>query len=399
MMRKFDRKLTTPSNLKLEDETIYRYDWALTIKQNLSILRISGLWPRDNYKIDPYTILTAIFLLTIFLPNLLSQIIKVFFILDDLTTLSATIYLLLTEILFVVKIFSLMTNMTTLKQAMKLLDTDMFQPKNTEQVALVQPNLDSWSTIYNSFTTMCVGAIVLLSIFPLLDKSGTGKNLPSISWFPYNTQTSPAYELTYIYQVIGYAYTGMNHVNLDSFIAALNVFIGCQFDILCDNLRHLQPGDDAQESLVKCIKHHKLILKFATICNESFNLAFFVQLLVSATITGLTLFQLSTMVPFTAGFFYFTSYYLASVTQMFQYCWFSNEVHLKSANVPCAAFESDWTDLSLEVKKNLLFFIMRTQKALHISALDVFHLSVESFVAILKTAWSYYALLRSAEEK
>jgi hypothetical protein len=50
--------------------------------------------------------------------------------------------------------------------------------------------------------------------------------------------------------------------------------------------------------------------------------------------------------------------------------------------VPCAAFESDWTDLSLEVKKNLLFFIMRTQKALHISALDVFHLSVESFVAV-----------------
>jgi hypothetical protein len=246
---------------RLQNEAIDRYDWALTIKQNLSILRISGLWPRDNYKIDPYTILTATFLLTIFLPNLLSQIIKVFFILDDLSTLSATIYLLLTEILFVVKIFSLMKNMTALKQAMNLLDADMFQPKNTKQVALVQPNLDSWSTIYNSFTTMCVGAIVLLSIFPLLDKSGTGKNLPSISWFPYNTQTSPAYELTYIYQVIGYAYTGMNHVNLDSFIAALNVFIGCQFDILCDNLRHLQPGGDAQESLVKCIKHHKLILK------------------------------------------------------------------------------------------------------------------------------------------
>jgi hypothetical protein len=105
------------------------------------------------------------------------------------------------------------------------------------------------------------------------------------------------------------------------------------------------------------------------------------------------------MVPFTAGFFYFTSYYLASVTQMFQYCWFSNEVHLKSANVPCAAFESDWTDLSLEVKKGLLFFIMRTQKPLHISALNVFHLSLESFVAILKTAWSYYTLLRQAEEE
>nr|KAH0808009.1 hypothetical protein GEV33_014782 [Tenebrio molitor] len=155
MMKKFDRKLTTPSNLKLQNEAIDRYDWALTIKQNLSILRISGLWPRDNYKIDPYTILTATFLLTIFLPNLLSQIIKVFFILDDLSTLSATIYLLLTEILFVVKIFSLMKNMTALKQAMNLLDADMFQPKNTKQVALVQPNLDSWSTIYNSFTTMC----------------------------------------------------------------------------------------------------------------------------------------------------------------------------------------------------------------------------------------------------
>jgi hypothetical protein len=245
----------------LQDRTMDRYDWTLTIKLNLSILKLSGLWPRDRYKMDPYTTLTALFLLTVFIPNLLSQIIKVFFILDDLTTLAATIYLLLTEILFAVKMFFLMKNMTTLKEAMKLLDTDMFQPKNTEQVALVQPNLDSWRTIYNSFTMSCVGAIVFLSISPLLDKSGSGKNLPSLSWSPYNTQTSPAYELTYIYQVIGYAYTCMNHVNLDSFIAALNVFIGCQFDILCDNLRHLQPGDDAQESLVKCIKHHKLILK------------------------------------------------------------------------------------------------------------------------------------------
>jgi hypothetical protein len=75
----------------LQDRTMDRYDWTLTIKLNLSILKLSGLWPRDRYKMVPYTTLTALFLLTVFIPNLLSQIIKVFFILDDLTTLAATI--------------------------------------------------------------------------------------------------------------------------------------------------------------------------------------------------------------------------------------------------------------------------------------------------------------------
>nr|XP_015833047.1 PREDICTED: odorant receptor 43a isoform X8 [Tribolium castaneum] len=66
----------------------------------------------------------------------------------------------------------------------------------------------------------------------------------------------------------------------------------------------------------------------------------------------------------------------------------------KSSKIPYSAFESDWTGAPIEAKKNLLIFILRTQKPIKMSAINLFSLSLETFTTILRTSWSYFAVLR-----
>ncbi|XP_063925969.1 odorant receptor 85f-like [Zophobas morio] len=79
--------------------------------------------------------------------------------------------------------------------------------------------------------------------------------------------------------------------------------------------------------------------------------------------------------------------------ELFLFCYYGNEVQVKSNLVSRAAYESQWTDLPEDVKRSLTIFIINVSKPIDISAFNVFVLSLETFIKILKTAWSYFALL------
>ncbi|XP_063926001.1 odorant receptor 46a-like [Zophobas morio] len=373
-----------------------KFCWKITIQPNILVLQTFGFWPKDYeaFKLNFYAVRTIILVIIFFPVALLTQATNLFFVLDDLIALTGTIYMLLIEILCAFKIYYLSKHMSIVKTLMRMLNDDLFQPRDVNQVALVQPNLDLWKTTYIVFMIMALGGNLFWAAFPLLDKANEENRLPSLAWYPYNTNVSPFYEITYTHQVLTYTYICFTHINIDTFIAALNTYIYSQFDILCDNLRKLHFGDNVKANLVKCIKHHWLILRFAEKTNRFFESIIMIQFLISVIIMGVTLFQITIVVPFSTEFLFLISYGVAIVTQIFMYCWFGNEVQVKSNNLSFAIYESKWPDFSKKIQKHIWFFMSRSQTPLRMSALNVFYLSLESFMAILKTSWSYFALLQ-----
>jgi hypothetical protein len=93
--------------------------------------------------------------------------------------------------------------------------------------------------------------------FPFLDEK---KQLPFACWYPFGTETSPKYEITYLHQVVSICCLATANLGLDTLISALMMFVGGQCDILCDNLRSLRVDNFCIE-FVKCVKHHKDILR------------------------------------------------------------------------------------------------------------------------------------------
>ncbi|XP_063925999.1 odorant receptor Or1-like [Zophobas morio] len=241
-----------------------KFCWTITIQPNILLLKTCGFWPEEAFKLDFYTARTVILIIIFFPVSLISQAANLFFVLDDLVALTGTIYLLLTEIMWALKMYYFVKNISLVKTLMKMLNHELFQPRDVGQVVLVQPNLDSWKTIYQMFMVTALGGNLFWAAFPLFDTANGEKRLPFLAWYPYDTSISPFYQITYVHQVLTYTYIGFTHINTDTFIAALNMYISSQFDILCDNLKNLHFSNNVKANLVKCIKHHWLILRSQT---------------------------------------------------------------------------------------------------------------------------------------
>jgi hypothetical protein len=298
-----------------------KFDWKLTISRNILILKIVGLWPPgdDTYTTRPYTLYSFICILFFICGHYFFQTVNMYFIFPDLEAISGTIYVTLSQMMTMLKSYYMIQNMGILKQLMITVNSDLFQPRNSRQIELVKPSLTFWKTVSNMFRGVTLISIFFWATYPIIDKSTQQRRLPFLAWYPYDTTVSPLYEFTYIYQIIGVSFIAAAAVSMDTLIAALNMFIGAQCDLLCDNLRHL-PGDeqDFNRTLIKCILHHKEILRykkrtpdttvlsplfvnfrFARDTNNFFNWIVLVQFFISAASIGITMFQLTVVSYYT----------------------------------------------------------------------------------------------------
>ncbi|RZC33043.1 7tm 6 domain containing protein, partial [Asbolus verrucosus] len=247
------------------------------------MLKMVGLWPPDEdlYSFNFYTLYAFSSSAIFQIGHIFFQSANLYFVMDDLQSVTGTIFILLTEFAVALKTYCLMKNMKTLKQLMVTINCDLFQPKSLEQRKLIQPNLTTWQVTVSAYWVCAFGCLFFWSLFPIFDKSVKNYRLPFLAWYPYNYKTSPQYEFTYLYQVLAICFIAMVNVNIDSLIGALNMYIAAQFGLLCDDLRNLHGGEeislDINKKLKNCFLHHREILKFADSANEYYNWLLFVQ--------------------------------------------------------------------------------------------------------------------------
>jgi hypothetical protein len=269
-----------------------RFDWKSTIKLNLVMMRIVGLWPRgESYRFDFYTVYALLSVNVFITGQVIFHTVDVFMVGRDLKNIIGALYMSLTETLLMVKLFSFIKNSRKLKELMRTLDSDAFQPKSAEQTRLVEPELHFWKRVHRAFALLVGNTVFLFISLPILSRSTKQHRLPVEAWYPFDTTKSPFYELTYFYQFLSILFRGLSSVSMDTFIAALNTYIGAQCTILCDDLKNLRDSPDVSfnRKLVECIKHHKLIVRFAfaTHFRRRFDFQFSVLLeIVTSSITA-----------------------------------------------------------------------------------------------------------------
>ena len=269
-----------------------KYDWKNTIKLNLFMLKIMGLWPSgDTYSLDLYSTYACVSILLCICGHNFFQIVNIYFIFPDLEAISDTIFVTLSEILTAMKTYHVVQNIQVLKKLMTDVNEDHFQPRNSKQIKMIDSSFDFWRKTSTLLWTMGGGAVFFWALYPILDGSVQEKRLPFLAWYPYDTTVSPFYEITYLYQIISVGVIASSGGAIDTLIAALNVFVGTQCDILCDNLKY-----DCGKKLTSCIRHHQRILRFAEDSNNFFSWIVFIQFFISGASIGITMFRLSTVI-------------------------------------------------------------------------------------------------------
>lgn len=241
--------------------------WKNTVKLNFSMMKIVGIWPKEKYKFDLYSFYTIISVNLFISGHVIFHTVAVYIMRRNLKQLIGALYMSLTETLLLIKILYFIKNSKQLKKLFTTLESDIFQPKNEAQLKLVIPNLNFWIKIHRLFGILVLNTVLLFISLPILSKSVKYYRLPLEAWYPYNTQKAPNYEITYLYQCLSILFRGVASVSIDTCIAALNMYIGTQCDILCDNLKNLNKTTENSflEILKHCVKHHQAILRFVKI--------------------------------------------------------------------------------------------------------------------------------------
>ena len=250
----------TPTNSKMK-----KFDWTNTIKRTIFMLKILVLWPPgDTYKFDFYSAYSFVSIVALTCGHNFFSAVNIYFIFPDLEAIAGTIFVTLPELLTIMKTYYMIQNMQLLKQLMVDINQEHFQPRNVSQVELIQPSLNFWKKTVTFLWSMSSGAVFFWATFPILDGSVKENRLPFLAWYPYDTTVSPLYEITYVYQIISFVFIAATTLTTDTLIGVLNVFIGAQCDILCDDLRHIFDEDHfilCGKKMFRCIKHHKEILR------------------------------------------------------------------------------------------------------------------------------------------
>lgn len=231
---------------------------------NFLLMRSGGMWPNsDEYELNLYLLYTIFLVSLISFGDIIFQSAKIFF-LKNIEELSEIIFILLSKFGTLFKAIYVIKNIKTLKKLVQAMDDNyLFQPKNLRQILMIKPVLRVWKISLATLWILTTAGISFWTFFPITDKTYKDHRLPFSCWYPYNTNKTPFYQITYFYQIASAIYVGLTTNCANFLISSLSAFVGSQFDLLCDNIKNL--GFDSQiktkQQLFMCIKHYREVIR------------------------------------------------------------------------------------------------------------------------------------------
>ncbi|XP_025265994.1 odorant receptor Or2-like [Camponotus floridanus] len=88
-----------------------------------------------------------------------------------------------------------------------------------------------------------------------------------------------------------------------------------------------------------------------------------------------------------------------TLAPIFYYCWFGNEVKLKSLQLSDNIYNTEWTILNNNVKKGLLMIMNRATIPIEFTSANIISMNLESFVMVLKTSYSLFNVLIKSQKQ
>ncbi|KAK9309029.1 hypothetical protein QLX08_001212 [Tetragonisca angustula] len=284
-----------------------------------------------------------------------------------------------------------------------------------DQEKLIQRKSDNHARKLAIYCEILNESTVFFATVGQYNKLISTRGLPLSDWMPYDLRSSiQLYTISLAYQTIGLFICANASVANETLIAGLMIQIGAQFEIFCHRLKNLSSLVTAtrsnsvsdEEFKIRCrriledlVEHHLEIYEFAETVNGVFQYMIFLQFSISSVVLCLSIYKLSTIDPFSMNFVWSGSYLCCMLMQVYLYCWFGNEMMLKSKKVSDAIYEMDWMTLPADLMKDLLLVLVRTKRPVKMTSGHVVVLSVDSFTTIMKMTYSSYNLLSNSTSK
>ncbi|KAL0116276.1 hypothetical protein PUN28_011242 [Cardiocondyla obscurior] len=118
------------------------------------------------------------------------------------------------------------------------------------------------------------------------------------------------------------------------------------------------------------------------------------QFVVSTLVVCSNLYQMTKSTSLNASYLPLLLYMSCMLTQIFIYCWYGNEVKLKSTQLLDNIFAMNWVTMNKNLKESLLIIMNRATIPIEFTSAYILSMNLDSFVGLLKTSYSAYNILK-----
>ncbi|CAO1411950.1 unnamed protein product [Diamesa serratosioi] len=300
----------------------------------------------------------------------------------------------------------------------------------------------------------CVIGCLSWTILPLLSYK---KVLPLYSWYPFDTQSSPNFEITYFLQTCGQIFVGVAYGIWSGVYLTMVIMICGQFDILFASLknigytallsdktgrdkllnvqRHLEVvdeeinqyyistekheendhiksstknesnhkdinnKDELCNALADCIRHHTTILEFARMFKSFYSVYLFCKLFHATFLICFLAYTASIMEASPIKITNVFAYFSLATGELLLLCYYAEQLKRHSARAGEALMRSNWQTFVGPVQRCMIILLSNATKPIVLSAGNIYNLDIEQFRTVMSTAFSYYTLLKNLQGK
>nr|AZQ24906.1 odorant receptor [Aphidius gifuensis] len=432
--------------------TSHEYKPINAFKINLNIFTAEGIWPAGlknknlRYPYAVYRLLSPSIWFGLFF---IFQLIQVIIVINDMAKLMDSMYLMVTYFAILSKFMCFILYRKRIEKLFNTLDESIFIPRQKKHFDYINEamRIIRRDTIF--FLSSGISATIFWTFYPLFDKHQEEKQLAYVMWCPIDVSTSPIFELVYTYQVIAITYNTMFNTMADTTICGLFRMMSGHLEILAQDYSELfddnfiSPGDivDKKNNINKglsnynteklskykndnedidedkylivkkpnvtheklsyrvaaCVEYAQAIEKFVNEVNDVFQGGILTQFIASCLIICATAFAL-TMVPVASvQFVSLLQYQGCMIIQIFIYCWRGNELTLKFSELSNAIFKCNWQLCNGHFRRSMDIIMSRSQKPMILVVAGLFSLSVDTFIGIIKSAYSFFMFLKEVQ--
>ncbi|NP_001177516.1 odorant receptor 93 isoform X1 [Nasonia vitripennis] len=351
-----------------------------------------------------YTLFSIVLVYTLTISELMGAILLTQS-LEDFTDIS---FLLISTISVCCKIASIIARRDRVIHLTEMLLEVQCIPKNVRELEITR----KFDKIARFTALSCIvlaeATVVVMSTGPLFQKA-ENRTLPFKSWLPYDSTTTPCtFWLSYVHQTAAIVLCATVNVANDSLICGFMTHSCSQLELLNRRLLELPRAVKLKmkklprrlmcnvEAMIvsRHVKHHVHIFKFAENINVIFTPVILVQFCMSSIVLSLSVYQLAVRSANGIQFITMVMYLTCMLVQFFMYCWFGNEVTLKSVEFGQAIYNIEWTSLQVQTSKDLMIMMIRAKRPIIMSSGALVTLSIKSFTSILKASYSTFNVLQ-----
>ncbi|KAF7385338.1 hypothetical protein HZH68_013768 [Vespula germanica] len=365
-------------------------------------------WPKNSFKSYLYNLYTLfmIFILCLFA---FCEIVDAY-VDHNVNTFIEKFTLTISVVAVCIKVINLNLRRESVISLINMLLKDDCIPRNSEEQKIKRKFDENAKkiTIYCEFLNE---ATVVFAIISQIVDAVKERILPLANWTPYDHSSNIMFWLSLIHQSVALLVCANASVAHETIISGLMLQICAQLEILghrvktlpmllemarknCDNIFHWKREE--KRIIRELIEYHLYIYGFATRVNNVFTTMIMLQFSISSIVLCLTVYRMS-KAEITSFEFLWAVFYLASMfMQIFLYCWYGNEVILKSMQIGDMFYEMDWTSLRTDIIKILPIVMSRSTKPIEMRSGYVIVLSAQSFTSILNTSYTAFNVLQKS---